>query len=135
MKYTFTQTFWLYVTVIYEYLEHIGLFTCNCHNSSSTELDFVLQYATNIITSNLHMKKVIEVSTLNPDATHTQPNVPTLFLLIKKVHNYKHGCFQVEACCELKLAITFLPKIIWMVTNTEPCIRASSCILYWSLHL
>ena len=84
MKYTFTQTFWLYVTVIYEYLEHIGLFTCNCHNSSSTELDFVLQYATNIITSNLHMKKVIEVSTLNPDATHTQPNVPTLFLLIKK---------------------------------------------------
>ena len=57
MKYTFTQTFWLYVTVIYEYLEHIGLFTCNCHNSSSTELDFVRQYATNIIKSNLHMKK------------------------------------------------------------------------------
>ena len=84
MKYIFTQTFWLYITVIYEYLEHIGLFTCNCHNSSSTELDFVLQYATNINKSNLHMKKVIEVSTLNPNATHTQPNVPTLFLLIKK---------------------------------------------------
>ena len=53
----------------------------------------------------------------------------------QEVDNYKHGCFQVEACCELKLAITFLPKIIWMVTNTEPCIKASSCILYWSLHL
>ena len=31
MKYTFTQMFWpsmaLYVMVIYEYLEHVGLFT------------------------------------------------------------------------------------------------------------
>ena len=129
MKYTFTQTFWLYITVIYEYLEHIGLFTCNCHNSSSTELDFVLQYATNIIKSNLFK------STLNPNATHSQSNVPPLIFANQEVDNYKHGCFQVEACCELKLAITFLPKIVWMVTNTEPCIRVSSCILYWSLHL
>ena len=42
--------------------------------------------------------------------------------------------FQVKACCEH--AITFVPKkIIWRVTNTEPCIRTSSCTLYWSLHL
>ena len=79
-------------------------------------------------------KKVIEVSALNPNATHSQPNDPTLFLLIRKLIII-NSCFQVEACCELKLAITFLPKIIWMVTNTEPCIRVNSCILYWSLHL
>ena len=30
-------------------------------------------------------KKVIEVSALNPNATHSQPNVPTLFLLIRKL--------------------------------------------------
>ena len=93
----------------------------NCHNLSSTELDAVLQHATNIIKS----KKVIKVSALNPNATHSQPNDPTLFLLIRKLIII-NSCFQVEACCELKLAITFLPKIIWMVTNTEPCIIASS---------
>ena len=79
-------------------------------------------------------EKVIEVSALNPNATHSQANDPTLFLLIRKLIII-NSCFQVEACCELKLAITFLPKIIWMVTNTEPCIKASSYILYWSLHL
>ena len=38
-------------------------------------------------------KKVIEVSALNPNATHSQPNVPTLFLLIRKLIIKKHKCF------------------------------------------
>ena len=57
----------------------------NCHNLPTTGLEFVLQHATNIIKSNLHMKKVIKVSALNPNATHLQPHVPTLFLLIRKL--------------------------------------------------
>ena len=57
----------------------------NCHNLPTTGLEFVLQHATNIIKSNLHMKKVIKVSALNPNATHSQPHVPTLFLLIRKL--------------------------------------------------
>ena len=78
-------------------------------------------------------KKVIEVSALNPNLQliHSHKD-PTLILLIRKLI-ITNSCFQVEAYCEL--AITFLPKIIWMVTNTEPCIRAGICILYWSLHL
>ena len=31
------------------------------------------------------MKKVLEVSALNLDATHSQPNVSTLFFLIRKL--------------------------------------------------
>ena len=56
------------------------------------------------------------MSALNPNATHSQPNDPTLFLLIRKLI-ITNRCFQVEACREL--AITFLPKIIWMVITPE----------------
>ena len=39
------------------------------------------------------MRKVIEVSALNPNATHSQPNVPTLIFFSQDVDNYKHECF------------------------------------------
>ena len=134
MKYTFTQTFWpLTATCVCNCDLWISwtcwiVYTCTIVTICPALiwiLCFNMLQTSSKVTST--WKKVIEVSALNPNATHSQPNVPTLFLLIKKLHdNYKHGCLRVEACCELKLAITFLPKIIWMVTNTEPCIIVSS---------
>ena len=94
------------ITVIYEYLEHIGLFTCNCHNSSSTELDFVLQYATNIIKSNLHMKKSNWSVCFKSECNSFTAKYSNFVFTNQEIDkmNYKHRCFQVETCCELKLA-------------------------------
>ena len=98
----------------------------NCHNLPTTGLEFVLQHATNIIKSNLHMKKVIEVSAFNPNSTRSWPNVSTLFF---------HSCFQVKVGCEQ--AITFKLSLksyegsqIWNLV-----LEQASCILLWSLHL
>ena len=55
------------------------------HDCCNSGLEFVLQHAINIIKSNLHMKKVIEVFAFNPNATCSWPNVSTLFFLITKL--------------------------------------------------
>ena len=39
------------------------------------------------------MKKVLEVSALNPNATYSWPNVSTLFFSDQEVDNYKYPCF------------------------------------------
>ena len=69
---------------IYEYLEHVGLFTQSSQFVKHWVWFFALHVA-NIIKSNLHMKKSNLEYALNPNATHSQPNVPTLFLLIRKL--------------------------------------------------
>ena len=65
----------------------------------------MLQHATNIIKSNLHVKKVIKVSALNPNGTHSQPHVPTLFLflLIRKLIIINTNIFKLKHVVSLLL--------------------------------
>ena len=127
---TFTQTFWLLMAicngVIYEYLEHVGFLhklLQFIHHWVRFMCFNMLQTSSKVTTTWKSNLSVCFESYCNSFAGKCFNFVFYLFFF-----------FQVKACCEH--AITFVPKkIIWRVTNTEPCIRTSSCILYWSLHL
>ena len=73
--------------MLWRFMNILNMLDClhDCHNLSTTGLEFVLQHATNIIKINLHMKKVIEVSAFNPNSTRSWPNVSTLFFRITKL--------------------------------------------------